>query len=80
MFCQHMWIFREKPIFAHQYIFDRNPGLLCLLETGTVKKSNIINMATYQDTNEQQNKECAFLNENSLKVTQLVEISEQSKA
>ena len=73
--------FSEKSRFLlNQYIFERNPGLICLQETGTFEKANIYNMAVYQDTNEQQNKGCAILVKNGLSFTQLVEISEQSKS
>ena len=73
--------FSDKNLFSlNQYIFERNQGLICLQETQTFKKSNIINMATYQDTKKQENKGCAILVKNGLSFTQLVELSEQSKS
>ena len=71
--------FQRKPIFLNEYIFEKNPGLICLPETGTFEKSNIINMATYQDTNKQQNKGCAMLVKSGLSFTKLVEKSEKIK-
>ena len=71
--------FQRKPIFLNQYIFEKNPGLICLQETGTFEKSNIINMATYQDTNKQQNKGSAMLVKSGLSSTKLFERSEKFK-
>ena len=71
--------FQRKPIFLNQYIFEKNPGLICLQKTVTFEKSSIINMATYQDTNKQQNKGCAMLVKSGLSFTKLVERSEKIK-
>ena len=64
----------------NQYIVERNPGVICLRETGNFEKSNIINMATNQDTIKQQNKGCAIFVQTGLRFTQLVKISQQSKS
>ena len=75
-----MRIIRKSRVLLNQYIFERYPGLICLQETGTFEKSNIINMATFQDTSKQQNKGCAILVKIGPSFTQLVEIYEQLKS
>ena len=80
MFCQQLWISEKSRFLLNQYIFERNPGLICLQETRTFEKSNSTNMATYQDTIKLQDKGCAIHVKNGLSFTKLVEVTEQSKS